>query len=286
MRSKLLRRTGAAFFILIILWLICAQIFMKYRISDKKAKEKFLKPGIQLVTQTFEINGFRVHYAKTGSNTLPTLFFVHGSPGGWYEFKKYMQDKDLLNRFRIIAVDRPGFGYSQFGEAKNLQEQSILLYPLIKSLQNGQPFYAVGHSLGGAVIVKLQVDYENLFSGLVFLAAAVDPEKEKPEKWRLILKKFPLKYFLPGAFRPSNTELIFLKQDLRELDKQWEKIACPVWILHGDNDRLVPVENVEYAKKKLVNAKKIEVKFLPGAGHFFPWQRFEEVKEMLMKLPV
>lgn len=284
MKRKIFRRISIVFTIIVIAWLVFANYGFKFRISDSKAKKKFSDSGIILFTETVKVNGFEMHYAKTGNDTLPAIFFVHGSPGGWNEFERYMQDRELLSKYRIISIDRPGFGYSQFGEAKNLEEQSKLLFLLIKSLQNGKPIYAAGHSLGGPVIAKLQTDYDNLFAGLVFLAASVDPDEEKPEKWRYILQKTPLKFLLPGAFRPSNEELIYLKKDLRDLDKEWGKITCPVWIIHGDKDEFVPVENVEYAKKKLVNAKSVEVKILPGARHFIPWENYENIKNILMRL--
>ena len=284
MKQKLLRRIVIGFFILITVWLVFAQCSMKFRVSDKEAKEKFSKAGVDLKTEVIKIDGFNMHYAKTGGDTLPTLFFVHGSPGSWDAFEKYMQDKDLLSKYRMISIDRPGFGYSQFGDAKNLQEQSDLITPLIKLLQNNKPMYAVGHSLGGPMIVKLQMDNENLFAGLVLLAGSVDPTEEKPERWRFIVKGSPLQFFLPGAFRPSNEELVYLKKDLWETDKQWEKITCPVWIIHGDKDTFVPVGNADYAKKKLTKAKSIEVKILKGARHFIPWEQYGDIKEVLMRL--
>ena len=285
MKRKFLRRLFISFFILITVWLVFAQCSMKFRVSDEEAKEKFSKNGVSLTTETIKVDGFNMHYAKTGNDTLPTLFFVHGSPGGWSAFEKYMQDKDLLRKYRMISVDRPGFGYSQFGDAENLQEQSNLISPIVKSIQNGKPMYAIGHSLGGPMIVKLQIDNENLFSGLVILAGSVDPGEEKPEKWRPALYRTPLKYFVPGAMRPSNEEIWYLKKDLREMDKEWEKITCPVWIIHGDKDTFVPVGNVEYAKKKLTKAKSVEIKILPGARHFIPWEQYEDIKAVLMKLP-
>jgi len=284
MKRKLLRRVFLIFFIVITIWLVFAQCTMKFRVSDKVAKENFSKAGVELITVTVKIDGFNMHYAKTGNDTLPTLFFVHGSPGGWNAFEKYMQDKELLAKYRMISVDRPGFGYSQFGDAKNLQEQSNLITPLIKLLQNNKPMYAVGHSMGGPMIVKLQMDNKNLFTGLVILAGSVDPSQEKPERWRYFLKGSPLQFLLPGAFRPSNEELVYLKKDLWETDKQWEKITCPVWIIHGDKDTFVPVDNVEYAKKKLTNAKTVEVKILKGARHFIPWEQYNDIKEVLLRL--
>lgn len=286
MKRRLFRRLLIGFLIFIIVWLAFAQFTMKSRFSDKKAKEKFSKAGVSLTTETKKINEFDIHYAKTGNDTFPTLFFVHGSPDGWTRYEEFMKDKELLSRYRMISLDRPGFGHSQFGDAKNLEDQSQLISPLVKSFKNGKPIYAVGHSYGGPVIVKLQVDNLDLFNGLVLLAASVDPKEEKPEKWRYIMQVPPLKYFLPGAFRPSNTELVYLKNDLKELDKEWEKISCPVWILHGDKDTYVPVANAGYAKKKLTKAKSVEVKILPGADHFIPKERYEEVKEVLMRLPV
>jgi len=285
-KRKIFRRITTVFTFIVIAWLVFAGFGLKFRINDKKAKKKFSLAGVMLTTETIRVNSFEMHYAKTGSDTMPTIFFVHGSPGGWNAFEKYMQDKDILAKYRLISVDRPGFGYSRFGEARNLQEQSDLIYLLVKSLQNGKPMYAAGHSLGGPVIAKLQTDHHNLFAGLVFLAASIDPDEEKPEKWRSVFQKIPLRFFLPGAFRPSNEELLYLKKDLRELDRDWEKITCPVWIVHGDKDGFVPVRNVEYAKKKLVKAKTVEVKILPGARHFILWEQYEGIKDLLMKLPV
>ena len=286
MKRKLFRRLLISFIILISTWTVIAQFGMKDRTSDKKAKEKFLKAGVTLYTDSFDADGFDIHYTKTGIDTFPTLFFVHGSPDNWSRYEQFMQDKDLLTKYRMISIDRPGFGFSQFGDAKNLADQSKLIALFTRSINNGKPIFAIGHSYGGALVAKLQVDHQGLFDGLLFLAAAVDPKKEKPEKWRFIMKTPPLKYLLPGEYRPSNTELVYLKKDLKELDKEWDKITCPVWIFHGDKDTYVPVANVDYAKEKLINARSVEVKILNGAEHFIPKERYGDIKEVLMKLPV
>ena len=284
MKRKLFRRLLISFIILISAWIVFAQFGMKDRTSDKKAKEKFLKAGVTLYTDSFVAGDYILHYAKTGNDTFPTLFFVHGSPDSWTRYEEFMQDKDLLAKYRMISIDRPGFGYSQFGDAKNLPNQSSLIDPFVKAIKNGKPIYAVGHSYGGAVIAKLQIDHKDLFDGLIFLAAALDPQKEKPERWRFIMKTPPLNFLLPGAYRPSNTELVYLKKDLQELDKEWEKITCPVWIFHGNKDTYVPVANADYAKKKLTKARSVEVKILPGAEHFIPKERYMDIKEVFMKL--
>lgn len=281
---KWIKKILLSFVIVLIAWLVVAQYVMKFRITDNEAKRKFATDSVTLFTETIDVNGLKLHYAKTGNDTLPTLFFVHGSPGGWIKFGKYMQDKDLLKKYRMISVDRPGFGYSQFGQVKSLDEQSQIISALLSRLKNGKPIYAIGRSYGGPMIVKLAIDNPGMFSGLVLIASALDPAAEKPEKWRPVLFKTPLNYFVPGAWRPSNKELWYLKEELKTLTPGFSTITCPVYILHGDKDGLVPVSNAAYAKKMFVNARSVDVTIIPGANHFVSDNNYEMVKKTLISL--
>jgi pimeloyl-ACP methyl ester carboxylesterase len=265
-------------------WLVQAQRTMKFRETDIEAKKEFQTLGVTLITKTIYENRFHLHYVQVGSDTLPTLFFVHGSPGSWNAFKRYLQDKDLIDRYRMVAIDRPGFGFSDFNNARNLTEQSRIISHLLSTIRNNKPIFLVGHSLGGPLIIKLYLDNAQLISGLIILAGALDPKAEKPEKWRPILFKTPLNYFVPGAMRPSNEELWYLKKDLQVLEEELDKVFCPVWIMHGDKDNLVPVGNVDFAKQKLTNAKNVEVTIFAGANHFIPWTHFAEIKGLLLSI--
>ncbi|MFI5133532.1 MAG: alpha/beta fold hydrolase [Chitinophagales bacterium] len=265
-------------------WIVFAQYGMKLRISDTDARRKFLADGVQLSTGTASVNGFNMHYAKTGNDTSPTILFIHGSPGSWIAYEKYMKDKDLLAKFRMISIDRPGFGYSEFGKARNLKEQSRLISPLLDIFKNNKPLYIAGHSMGGPMTVRLVIDNPGVFSGMILLSAAVDPEEERPEKWRHLLLKPPFSFFVPGAFLPSDKELWWLKKDLWQMQDEFNSITCPVWIVHGDKDVFVPVGNADFAKKRLVNAKSVDVEILHGANHFIQTLRYNEIKEVLLQL--
>ncbi len=281
---KWLKRSGLLLLVVMIAWLIYAQVTTKFRISDAAAKKKFAKEGVELITTTIRAHDFDLHYAVTGNDTMPTLFFVHGSPGGWKKFERYMRDKDLLSKYRMVSIDRPGFGYSEFGHVKNLQEQSDIISVLLKKIQNGKPIYAAGRSYGGPMIVKLAIENPGTFSALILIAAALDPAAEKPEKWRPVMYKTPLKYFLPGAWKQSNEELWYLKSELKPLAERLDEITCPVIILHGDRDGLVPVSNANYAKKMLVNARSISTTIIPGANHFVSDNHYQLVKKVFMSV--
>ena len=283
--KRFFMRSMLVFIIILVTWIIFAQSCMTFRKPDSEMKKEFHAKGVSLKTATEKIQGRNIHYAQTGSDTLPTLIFVHGTPGSWNAFANYLEDKELLSKYRMISIDRPGFGYSDFGKAENLQRQSQLMSPLLHKLNNGKPVYLVGHSLGGPMIILLAADNPGMFSGLVMISGSVDPDVEKPEKWRPLLFNTPLNLLVPGAFRPSNLELWYLKTDLRKLKESYTKIKCPVFFIHGDKDTWVPPGNVSYAKKLLVNAKSIEEHMLPGGNHFIPWTKYREIKEVLIHLP-
>jgi pimeloyl-ACP methyl ester carboxylesterase len=257
---------------------------MTFRKSDSTARKEFAKDSLSLTTGTIIVDKRHIHYAMTGSDSLPTLFFVHGSPGSWDAFERYMKDSTLRSKFRMVSIDRPGFGHSDYGSPEHLARQSELISPLFTVLDNHKPAFIAGHSLGGPMVVKLVADNPGRFSGLVILSGSIDPAEEKPEKWRPWLYKTPLNYLVPGAMRPSNEELWYLKKDLVDLKADFARIYCPVYFVHGAADPWVPPANTEYGKALLVNAPKVEITMIPGANHFIPWQHFEEIKAVLLKL--
>jgi pimeloyl-ACP methyl ester carboxylesterase len=268
----------------LVSWILFAQGCMSFRKPDADEKAEFRESHVELHTGTIMVYGKHIHYTETGSDSLPTIFFLHGSPGSWDAFAAYMKDTLMLQKFRMVSVDRPGFGYSDFGQPQHLDIQSLLISPLFSRLANHKPMFLAGHSLGGPLVIKLGADNPRLFSGLVEISGSIDPSEEKPEKWRPWLYKTTLNYFVPGALRPANEELWFLKKDLVLLEKDFSKITCPVYFIHGTRDTWVPPANVAYGEKLLVNSPKVEVTMIPGANHFIPWTRFTEIRSVLLKL--
>lgn len=272
-------------FILFCSYLIFCQSCMKMRMSPKKTTEFFSKSNTSFTDKTFKISEtHQIHYIETGDATKPTLFFLHGSPGSWDAYKTYLSDLDLQKKYRLIAIDRPGFGYSNFGEAEDLETQASLILPFIQSKKNNQPITLIGHSMGGPVAVKLATKNPELFKNLVILSGAIDPKAENPENWRLVLMSKPIKYLIPGAFRISNDELWWLKEDLVVMKPELHKITSNVIIIHGTEDSLVPYSNVAFMEKEFINSKKIVTLPIEKADHFIPWTHYEIIKKSLLNL--
>jgi len=257
---------------------------MRFRVSDEEAIADFNKAGVTLQSRTVKIRGHHLHYVFCGGDTLPTLVFIHGSPGSWNAFENYLKDSELLKHYHMISIDRPGFGYSDYGDAENMDEQAKLIGSLLRQLKTNKPMFLIGHSLGGPLIIELAYYNPDLIDGLVMLAGSVDPDEEAKEGWRPVLSYSPLRYFIPGAMRPSNDELMYFKKDVYKIPPMFAQINCRVYILHGDHDSLVPYENALFAKKNLVNAKSVELITLKNEDHFIPWTNFDDIKKVLLRL--
>jgi pimeloyl-ACP methyl ester carboxylesterase len=60
----------------------------------------------------------------------------------------------------------------------------------------------------------------------------------------------------------------------RPWDVPLEDTSTPVFLWHGDNDRIVPVSMGRYVAKTIPNCTAT---FLPGAGHYWIFDHFDEV---------
>jgi pimeloyl-ACP methyl ester carboxylesterase len=252
--------------------------------STSETKVFFDTAKTTYADQTFTFNGFKIHYIQTGNKQKPTLFFVHGSPGSWDAYKDYLKDSLLLKKYRLIAIDRPGFGYSDFGSAEDLQVQALHISRFLKTIDNQKPIVLIGHSMGGPVVVKMATLEPKRYRHLVILAGAIDPKAEKPEIWRYFIMKKPIRYLIPGALRPANDELWWLKSDLIDMKPTLKNIISDITIIHGTKDPLVPYSNMAFMQKEFINAKSIHTIPIENANHFIPWEHYDEIRNVLLDL--
>ena len=257
---------------------------MTMRMNSKKTKVFFDTSKTSYIDSTIVVEDSKIHYIQTGKKDLPTLFFIHGSPGSWDAYKDFLKDTLLLKKYRMIAIDRPGFGFSNFGSSENLFLQANVIENFVEKMNNGKNLYLIGHSYGGPVIVKMAIDKPKMFKQIIILAGAIDPDAENPENWRPVFISKPLRYLIPGALRPANDELWWLKNDLKVMKPTLKNIVTNVVVIHGTKDPLVPYSNVAFIEKEFVNAKSMEVITIKDANHFIPWEHYETIRNKLLNL--
>lgn len=276
------------FLIFLVVFVVIATVqhsCMTFRVSSREVEEYFKKNNVEGTQHAYKV-GFRdIHYVKAGDPTKPLVVFIHGSPGSLSAFIHFLADTSLLRRTEMISTDRPGFGYSNFGNGvKTLHEQCDVLLPLLQANKNGRRLILVGHSLGGPLIARMAYEYPDLIDGLIIVAGSIDPELEPNETWfRAPLATPFLSWLLPRSLRASNEEIYHLKPELEKMLPMWADIKCPVIVIQGRKDSLVPAENADFAKKMLVNAP-VEFIFKDDMDHFVPWSNPELIEQAIVTL--
>ena len=74
-------------------------------------------------------------------------------------------------------------------------------------------------------------------------------------------------------------------EELKKMLPDWQNLQVPITYIHGDEDRLVPYENLVFAIK-MIDDSCLKVISLPGEDHFLPWSQEELIKKELFALKV
>ena len=127
-----------------------------------------------------EVDGARIHYVDQGSG--PVLLMVHGLMGQLRNFT-YALSQRLASDYRVIAIDRPGWGHSTFtGRRPGVLEQGRLIARVADALGLERPVL-VGHSLGGAVTLAAALAAPGRFGALALVSPLTQPVKAPPPQF-------------------------------------------------------------------------------------------------------
>lgn len=223
--------------------------------------------------------GIRVSMLRGGDPAGRRVILVHGTPGdaaGWADFIAAAppgQD--------IIAIDRPGFGScGPDGAVVSLRDQAAAIEPLLVRRDGRWPIL-VGHSLGGPIVAQAAADFPGRVGALIIVAGSLDPAQEHIHwaqpigEWRLV------RGLLPRALRNANRELMALKPQLEALAPRLSALRCPVEVVHGTKDQLVPYANVAFLRARMPAGMAVTT--LEGRNHFLPWTSAGEIRAAIAR---
>lgn len=255
-----------------LLFAMCKSELTAFRRSDARIGRYLEKRG-QEAPRFFTISqdGRSVHYTQVGDTTKPLVVLVHGSPGSSSAFLPFLADTQLTRIAQVIALDRPGNGYSDFGKSEpSLAAQAAALKPILERHRKTRAIL-LGHSYGGPVVARAAMDFPELVDGIFILAGSIDPELEPREWWRKPIDAPLLRWLFPASMVVANQEIIPLYEELTAMEPLWEKITCPVTVVQGTDDTLVPAGNAHYARRMAVNSRQLDIRMIEGGSHFILW---------------
>jgi pimeloyl-ACP methyl ester carboxylesterase len=137
------------------------------------AKTRTAEQKTPPIGQFLTINGVRLHYVERGRG--PALVLIHGNGMMIQDFLVSGIVDDLATRYRVIIIDRPGYGYSERPRALWTPRAHATLFQ--KALQQLGVTQAVvlGHSWGSLVAVALALQAPQLVRSLVLASGYYYP---------------------------------------------------------------------------------------------------------------
>ncbi len=219
------------------------------------------------------------------------LVFVHGSPGRWNDYQKYLEEPNLRNKYCMVSFDRAGYGSSlSENSIPNLDTQADLLTNALADfkdkhgLRNNRIIF-VGHSYGGPIITRIAKNSEGSGNNFILIASPMDPSLEEVRWYNHFAEFFMVKWLLPKEIIHSNEEMLPLREQLTSLVNNWKPKLNQMIVIHGDNDFLVPFENVKFMKS-MFGSNLIQSIELKDENHFIPWTKFDLVVKVILEVEV
>lgn len=273
---------------LIVAWLV------DFRQTDGELSDEFqgqrVRPSVhryRVADSDGESEPRTIRFMETtspGDSALPVVLFIHGAPSSLSFFNAFFKDTTLLNRARLVAVDRPGYGYSDFGWVEtSIVRQAELLQPLIDRYKRAPFLMVVGSSYGGSVSARLAMNNPGRVDHVVFVSSALGPGLERTYPISYFADSPLIRWVVPTLLRLANDEKLAHRQALEAILPDWPKIRAGITMLHGQRDELVYPTNVVFAQKQLVNAR-VKQFLLPKNRHDIVFNKRAYMTQILLDI--
>lgn len=256
---------------------------LQWRSSDHEIKNYFNKKEIPNQISYYAVDSLdikiRVLEVKASKKDINLVFF-HGSPSSLSAWNAYLNDTSFIKEASLYAIDRPGYGYSNFGdEMTSIKKQARIMSRLINDykLEN---VIAVGSSYGGPLAARLAVINKNV-KGVIMISPAIDPKQEKKIWGSRLTQWWLTRWLVPTGYRVAGDEKTTHTKELQLIENEWKQVNVPILHIHGDVDDIVPYGNINYTKKQFKTIKTVTIS---NTGHEIAWGRSELIKPHIIEL--
>ena len=270
----------------LILLLLQNCLLNKYIYTDKELKEHYKNKSTTPSYKTLSVFAKEIHYAIISKNdSLPLLVFIHGAPGAWYGYMNLMDDSLLQTKFKLVAVDRLGYGKSSYGNAElSTQIQALSIKKIIDTENtSNKKVILMGRSYGAPIAAWLAINYPQQVKELIMISPVIDPEKEKFYWFSNIGKWKAVQLFLPKMLNVATKEKYAHQKEMKTMLPKWKKLYVSTTVITGENDRVADTANFTFAKKYLINCPANFIK-LKNTGHLVTYEKPDFIKNYILKL--
>ena len=277
--TLLLLKIFGALFLAFVIFCLVADQFVQFRLTDKELATFFKNNGIPGSIHYYKAGGRRMRYISIGNDSLPILLFIHGSPASLSIYTDYYKDTAFIHHFKMVAVDRPGYGFSGLGDPEpSIQKQAAMISPILESLTKvTRPVIIMAGSYGTSVACRLIMDFPKLVDGIVLVAPSLAPGQETIYTVSYAAALPAINWFVPRMLQTANEEKLAHKNEL-------QKMHIPVMYVQGADDELIDTSNASFARNQLVNAPFLSIQFVKGQPHFIAFSAQKLIKQKIFEM--
>lgn len=162
---KILKKTAKILLIVTVPAVIALTVFWFSRPTDVSFAELRSTIPHSEYSKFAEIGDIRLHYQEKGTGT--PLVLIHGYTSSTYSWKDIFLP--LAERYRVIAVDLKGFGFSDKPEGDyTRREQGRLVLALLAHLKI-ENAWLIGNSMGGETSLNAALQDPKRIKGLILI---------------------------------------------------------------------------------------------------------------------
>jgi magnesium chelatase accessory protein len=261
--------------------------------------------------------GLRWHLQQIAADGRPIALLLHGTGASTHSWRDLAP---LLGRnFSVLSLDLPGHGFTQMPAAQDLSLDAMAraIGTLLETLRL-HPALVIGHSAGAAIAARMCLDglidpklVVSLNGALLPLgglpgvlfppaarllaAAPVVPRlfawaaSDRAAVQRLIdgtgstLDPAGVEYYARLVRNPGHAAAalgMMAHWDLRALQRDLPRLAVPLGLVAGGNDRAVPIER---ARQVVAMVPGAWLSVMPGLGHLAHEEQPAAVAETIVQ---
>jgi pimeloyl-ACP methyl ester carboxylesterase len=275
----------------------------------QKGKARYPAPDERFI----EVGGRRIHFVDEAAGPKkPTIVFIHGFASSWVVWSQLMSA--LKEEYRVVALDLPGFGYSDKKPGDYSPQALADLVARFMEARSIPRAHVVAHSWGCSVALALALRHRARVQTLSLLGAWVFEEQIVPfmkwsrVKWlgELLFALFytervgdrfaaafhdPRRYAdhattrkiqkaleRPGAVRAALQAV----RDMRfeKLQARYRRVQAPTLLIWGRQDHVSKLRFAHRLHKTLPNAWLFSLEL---CGHFPMIERYDVTLRRLRK---
>ena len=236
------------------------------------------------------------------------VVLIHAFPLSSAMWKPQLEP--LSSMCRVICPDLPGFGRTPRMKSPSISGMAIALKEALDELNIRKPVVIVGLSMGGYVALEFIKQFPRRVRalGLLSTRAGADSAEQKEKRRALALKVreqgqeilsketlprligktalhdkpqiFPMlkNILIKNTTADGVADALLAMAKRNDLTRVLKKIQCPVLIVAGDEDEVIPLSEF-YAMKKAITHATLQM--IPCTGHLINLEQPRIVSDMI-----